>query len=39
MAAAEKPRKNALDFLMASSKKVLLPKKYNGERLKADQLL
>ena len=24
---------------MASSKKVLLPKKYSGERLKADQLL
>ena len=38
-AAAEKPRKNALDVLMASSKKVLLPKKYSGERLKADQVV
>ena len=29
----------AADGLMASSKKVLLPKKYSVERLKADQLL
>ena len=37
--AAEKPSKNAFDVLMSSSRRLLLPQKYNGERLRADQSL
>lgn len=36
---AEKSTKNAFDVLMSSSRQVLLPKKYSGERLRADQSL